>query len=225
MGDDHHGDDDHGEDDHGDDHGHAAPHAPRLAINLTLLIITAGAIAAIFLKGWAGEVVADSTAAGGVPAHHPDAAISEDPHQWMPYVASGVTLIGILIAWWLHLANRSAADTIKNAMLANPAIGWLPRAMERKWYVDELYDVILRFPLWVVGHALSFFDRYFVDLIIVDGVGRAPRWLGKAFQPFANGVLHSYAVWMAGGLGVIILLVLYLQDIVALLASMTGGAG
>ncbi len=217
MGDDHHGDDDHG-------HDHQ-PHAPKWAINFTLLAITVGAVATIFLKGWAEGMVDNSSALAGIPAHHEGAAFSEDPHQWMPWVASAVTLVGVAIAWWLHLANRAAADQLKAALLENSFTRWLPTAMENKWYVDELYHMTVRAPLWALGKLLNLFDRYIVDIVIIDGVARVPRMIGRAFQPLQNGVLHSYAVSMAGGVGLVAVLILVMPSVLDWLQRVLGGQG
>ncbi|MCP3905133.1 MAG: NADH-quinone oxidoreductase subunit L, partial [Planctomycetes bacterium] len=219
MGDEHHGD--HGD----DDHGHGEPHAPRLAINGVLLAISAGAVASIVLyyTHWGESMVADSTAADGIPPHHEGAGFFEDPHQWMILVASIVTLLGIAVAYWLHLGNRKAADDLRSRLLANPATRWVPIGAENKWYVDEVYHAVIRFPLWFVGHAFYFIDRYLVDMVIVDGIGRAPRWVAKLFQPLSNGVLQSYAVSMAGGVGLIALLVLYMPELVQFLSTVFGG--
>jgi NADH-quinone oxidoreductase subunit L len=210
MGDEHHGDDEH-DDEHG--HDHDKPHAPRWAINTTLLIISAGAIASIALywTGWGKEMVSDSTAASGVPqAHHGEehAGFWSNPHTWMPWLASATTIVGMAIAYYFHLGNRTAADKLKSALLANPATGWLPTAMENKWYVDELYDYVIRKPLWVIGHAFALIDRYLVDFTLVDGIARLPRALARLFQPLYNGVLQSYAVTMAFGIGLVVILIL-----------------
>jgi NADH-quinone oxidoreductase subunit L len=208
-------------------HGHGQPHPPRLAINGVLVVITIGAVASIVLgpvTHWAQQMVEGSSAApaaGAHPAAHADGFL-HDPHRWMPWLASAVTLVGIAIAWHFHLARRGSADALKAALLANPLARWLPVAMERKWYVDEIYDVLLRKPLWVLGVALSFIDQYLLDLVMVDGIGRTPRWVARLFQPLQNGVLQSYAVTMAAGAGLVALLVLYMPGIVR--AILNGGA-
>ena len=222
MGDEHHGDE------HDDHPGHDKPHAPRWAINLTLLIITAGALLSIWLfyRGWGEEMVADSTAAGGVPhPHHVDGGFWADPHAWMPWVAGAVTIIGMAIAWYFHLANRRAADRLRAALLGNPATRWLPTAMENKWYVDEFYHAFLRFPLWVVAHSLNFFDRYLVDLVVIDGLGRIPRWVGRWFQPLQNGVLQSHAATMAALAGLVAIFGLYAPELRRFLEMLFGGGG
>jgi NADH-quinone oxidoreductase subunit L len=110
-------------------------------------------------------------------------------------------------------------------MLATPVVGWLPTAMENKWYVDELYHAFIRFPLWVIGHAFYFVDRYLLDLVVIDGIGRAPRWAGRLFQPLQNGIFQSYGAWMVFGIGVIALIVQYTEELRALFAYLFGGQG
>jgi NADH-quinone oxidoreductase subunit L len=208
-------------------HAHGQPHPPRLAINGVLILITIGAVASIVLgpvTHWAQQMVEGSSAApaaGAHPAAHAEGFL-HDPHRWMPWLASAITLAGIAVAWHFHLARRGSADALKAALLANPLVRWLPVAMERKWYVDEIYDALLRKPLWVLGVALSLIDQYLLDLVMVDGIGRTPRWVARLFQPLQNGVLQSYAVTMAAGAGLVALLVLYMPGIVR--AILNGGA-
>ena len=202
-GDEHHGDDDH----HGDGSFH--PHAPRLAINAVLVIIAAGAIVSgldYFYADevWVKEMVGDSSAMHGIVDSHGDheehhSLLGMDPHLAMYFISGGVGIIGLVIAWWLHLYRRQSADALRARLLDNPATRWLPIAMENKWYVDEIYNAAIRLPLWILGHALSLIDKLFVDGLLVDGIARIPRALGRVFQPLANGVLQGYAVTMVGG--------------------------
>ncbi|MGI9013415.1 MAG: NADH-quinone oxidoreductase subunit L [Phycisphaerales bacterium] len=251
-GDEGHGED-HGHDDghgHEYEHGHGSfhPHAPRLAINAVLIIIALGAILAAipyFLpaygNGWVQQMVADSSAHAGVPVH--DAAAEHggqtdhagheaahgkvfgfDPHVAMYYISGIIALIGIAIAWWFHLANRSAADALRNRLLASSATRWLPIAMERKWYVDEVYNGLIRLPLWFLGNLFALFDRIVIDMVIVDGVGRLPAWMGRMFRPLQSGFLHDYAKTMAGA-AVLVLFFIWLMRSGAMdfLASAGGG--
>ena len=205
--------------------GEFHPHPPRLAVNLVLVLITVGAVWSIFLKRWAADMVADSTA-GAVreaPAHA--AGFWADPHLWMPWVAGTVGLVGIAVAWYFHLADRKAAERLKNALLANPVARLLPLALQNKWYVDEVYHATIRFPLWILGHILNLFDRYVVDLSLVDGIAKIPRALGRGFQPLHNGILHSYAISMAGGATLVAVLVFLLPQLVEFLGGLLGGQG
>ena len=96
--------------------------------------------------------------------------------------------------------NRKAADDLRAWMLLVPAITrWLPRAMENKWYVDEIYHATIRFPLWIAGTPSTSSIGYLVDGIIVNTFAKLPRFAGELFRPLQNGALQSYAVSMAGG--------------------------
>ncbi len=227
MGDDHHGDDEHDDDGH-DDHGHDKPHPPRFAINFVLVAITIGAALAIipYYNGWVQSMVAGSSAAPGLPhEHHADGGFFSDPHKWMPLVASITTLLGLALAWFLHLANRDAADALRTRLLSNPIAAWLPTAMENKWYVDEIYEALIRQPLWVFGKIFFGLDRGY-DAGIVNGIGRIPRMLARAFQPLVNGQLQSYAVSMAGGVALVtVLVVLFMPQLANLFDAWFGGTG
>jgi NADH-quinone oxidoreductase subunit L len=221
------GDEDHGHDDHAHDaHGHAAhghdahghgnhggafhPHAPRLAINAVLLLICAGAILAGVpgiqaLRGehnWVQEMVYNSSAvrAAGVDHVTEPVAFGMDPHKLVTVFGTGACLGGIAIALWIHLLDRRMADRLRTALLSNGLTRWLPTSMENKWYVDELYHALFRLPAWVTSHLLHFFDRHFIDGLLVNGLGRVPVAMGRLFQPLYNGALQGYAGTMAGGL-------------------------
>ena len=63
-------------------------------------------------------------------------------------------------------------------------------------------------------------DRYVLDILVVDGLGRLPKMIGRTLSPLQNGVLQSYAASMAGGVILIALLILVLP----MLLDLLGGA-
>jgi NADH-quinone oxidoreductase subunit L len=140
-----------------------------------------------------------------------------DPHKVMPYIASAVGLIGILVAAFLHgprgigglfigsrtEAARSRADDLL------PYLGPVARWAQHKWYVDELYHWIIVTPLYVASNIFHIIDKLLVDGL-VNGAGAAPRAIARAIRPSQSGVLQGYAAGMAGGLALILILVLVL---------------
>jgi len=231
------GDELHGEDDHG---GEFHPHAPRLAINGVLILIAVGALVAAvpyFMSnqadehlagGWVADMVHDSTAREGIPGFREDAGHSTahgdahgeahptifgmDPHAAMYWISGIVGMIGLALAAWLHLWRRSQADTLKAWLLGRAWIGWLPRAMERKWYVDEVYHAIVRAPLWILGHIFYAFDRFIIDGLLVDGIARIPRGVARSLQPLQSGAVQAMGIVMVGGAAIILLLMaLFMQ--------------
>ena len=114
--------------------------------------------------------------------------------------------LGIVIAFFLHKAGRTTAATSKADALL-PMLGSLPGWAQHKWYVDEFYDFLIVRPLLVLSHIFHLIDKLLVDGL-VDLMGAIPRWVGKALRPSQSGELHGYAVGMAGGLAVLLVIVI-----------------
>jgi len=190
--------------------GEFHPHAPGWAINLVLAALAVGAFAVIPLValgghgGWVGRMVHGSTAgAAHAAAHHE--VLGLDPHLAAMLLSGLVAVLGIVAAWWLHYAGRtSAAHSRADALAA--ALGPVALAARRKWLVDELYRFLFVTPLRVIAHVF-----HLIDLFIVDGLvslaGVAPRGAGRVARRGQSGVLHDYALRMAGGLALILLIV------------------
>ncbi|MEL7473793.1 MAG: NADH-quinone oxidoreductase subunit L [Planctomycetota bacterium] len=230
-GDEHHGDEDHGDEDHGEDgHGHGDgfhPHAPGWAINLVLAVLAAASVAAFALYfvggkgGWVAGMIKDSTALyPGFAAFTADAhdghgtLFGQDPHKIMYYVSAVVGAIGIGIAAFLHgpkgplglfLGARRRADETRTDAIASK-MWFVPRLAEDKWRVDELYDFMIVRPLKFFSHVFSLIDKALVDGLVMLA-GWLPRGMGGAIRPSQSGVLHGYAVGMAGGLAVVLIIV------------------
>ncbi len=228
-GDEVHAHEDHGHDAHGhDDHAHKAhgqdahathdfhPHPPGLAINFVLgalAVLSIAAVATFFVHkdhhGWAGMMVHASTA-GVATGHHEHARpLGMDAHTFAQIASSVVGIGGILIAFWLHFAGRTTAATSRADSIN---LGPLTRGAQHKWYVDEVYDWLFVKPLWVLAHVLHAIDKVLVDGL-VNLFGWAPRGVGRAARGSQTGVLHDYAVRMAGGVALIIALVLIMREV------------
>ncbi len=209
-------------------HGHAEagheefhPHPPKWAINgvlgtlAVLSILAAGVYFVNGEHGWVGEMLHHSSAAyespywhaagAAHPAAHAGTFLGFDPHAAMYYVSAVVGLVGIFFAWRLHYAGRTRAAESKADVLV-PMLGPIPRWAQNKWYVDELYDFLFVRPLWVISHILHLIDKLLVDGI-VNGFGWLPRVIGNTLRPSQSGALHGYALGMAGGVAVLLLIV------------------
>jgi NADH-quinone oxidoreductase subunit L len=211
-----------------DDHGHAPaapahaaahdphdfhPHPPGWAINLVLSLLAVGSLKAAGLYfmgpegGWVHKVIQASTAKLPEGESGPEGLFfGQKPHEVMFYVSGVVGAIGIIIAYFLHLAGRTTAATSKADTLL-PMLGPIPRWAQHKWYVDEFYNFLIVRPLWVIAHIFYFFDQYVIDNI-VDLFGWLPRKAGDVIRPSQSGELHGYAIGMAGGIAVLIIIIL-----------------
>lgn len=212
---DHKSDHGHGHD-HGHDDGHFHPHAPGWAINTVLLILAIASFAIIPLvhsfgghsgEGhgpayWSAGMVTSSTA--GIASPHHDKVFGIDAHTFAMYGSIALGLLGIAIAYVLHLAGRttaarSNADAIK--------LGFIQKAAQNKWYVDEIYDLIIVKPLLVLSHIFHMLDKLLVDGL-VRLFGMAPRAVGSVARKQQSGVLHDYALRMALGVALVMVIVL-----------------
>ncbi len=214
----------HGHDSHGHaDHGHASasesrtthdfhPHAPGLAVSLVLALLAVAAFAAIPLvlqldnEHWVGHMVLTSTAGAAPPHSAHTLFLGQDAHTAMQIISGIVALLGITVAWWLHLAGRTSAATSRADALL-PMLGPIPRWAQNKWYVDEFYDWTIVKPLRVLSHIFHLFDKLLVDGL-VNLAGLLPRGAGHMVRKQQTGVLHDYAVSMAAGITLVLLVVI-----------------
>jgi NADH-quinone oxidoreductase subunit L len=230
-GHDDHGHDDHGHAAHGhaahghDAHGHAAhghgthgghgfhPHAPGLRISLVLALIAVGSILAglpSYLEksngfNWIQRFVERSSAGIRATAGPEHAEIlGRDAHGTLFILATGVVVAGFLLAWLLHAANRGLGDRLRASMLQTPGLKWLPLGSEHGWYVDGIYHVLFGVPAWLGAQVLATVDRFVVDGVVVNAVGRIPGWFARVFQPLYTGTVQGHALSMAGGIALIV---------------------
>ncbi len=139
---------------------------------------------------------------GSGEAEHHGSFMGYPPHEVMFYVSSVFGLVGIGIAFVLHYAGRTSAAVAKADALV-PLLGPIVRWAQHKWYVDEFYHAVIVLPLRVLAYVFGFLDKLLVDGL-VNVAGAAPRFVGEKIRPWQNGVLHGYAIGMAGGLAVFV---------------------
>jgi NADH-quinone oxidoreductase subunit L len=226
-----HGHDAHGSHGHGEEHHHDAgqhgdhhaehfhPHAPGWAINVVLATLAGLSIVAAGLyfvgdHGWVSGMVHDSSAhVEAAHAHESEhahgsmALFGLDPHKAMYFISAAIGLVGIAVAYLLHLRGRTSAAASPGADGFKAMMGKVQVWAEHKWYVDEFYDLIIRRPLMLMAQIF----RY-VDMLLVDGLVNVAGWLpsalGGRLRRGQTGVLQSYAGSMAGGLALFVVIVL-----------------
>ncbi len=100
-----------------------------------------------------------------------------------------VGALGILLGWVIYGRKTMVHATDKDPLAAMPA--GLFTLLNRKWYIDELYDVtIIRFTA-ACGVFFRLFDKLVVDGVLhaiawaTWGISQVVRWVGDEF--FING--------------------------------------
>ena len=148
---------------------------------------------------------------------HPNTVLGMDPHKGMYYISAAFGLVGIVLAWWFHLAGRTTAAQCRMDAVARN-FGPIPRWAEHKWYVDELYEKLFRGPLHLISnHVFRPFDKYIVDGL-VNAIGWLPRIGASIIRPSQSGELQGYAAGMIVGLTILLFLIL------TVVISIGGGA-
>jgi NADH-quinone oxidoreductase subunit L len=131
-----------------------------------------------------------------------------DAHQFAKYGSIALCFLGIGVAYVLHLAGRTSAAAAKADAIR---LGFVQEAAQHKWYVDELYHAVIVKPVWVLAHVFHMIDKLLVDGL-VNLFGWLPRGLGGALRRTQSGLMHDYALRMAGGVAVIVLLLWFLRS-------------
>jgi len=106
---------------------------------------------------------------------------------------------GIALAWLMYLGSPGAKRRLGGWM---EAVG-LYRLSAGKFYFDQVYEVLVVWPLQGVASAAAWLDRVMIDGL-VDLVGTAPRAVGALLRPTQGGLIPIYALAMI--VGVLVLL-------------------
>jgi NADH-quinone oxidoreductase subunit L len=119
--------------------------------------------------------------------HHP-------PPLWVVTLPVGVSVLGFAVAWALYIRFPSLAPTMARKWAA------LYRFLYHKWYIDELYHLLIVVPLWRLGQILwRKGDQGIIDPLIPDGTAHMVRYSARFLSRFQSGYVFQYAVVMLVG--------------------------
>ena len=168
-------------DDHGPGHHGGEPHEVSWNMWLPIAVLSAFAIGLGFFSQQYGHYLGVE---GGEAAEGKALVMGSS-------VAVGA--LGILLGWLIYGRRTMEHATEEDPLSAK--LGVLFTVLNRKWYIDELYEVtIIRFTA-VCGVFFRLFDKLVVDGILHAigwsfwGVSQLFRWLGDEF--FINGGFDS----------------------------------
>jgi NADH-quinone oxidoreductase subunit L len=116
-------------------------------------------------------------------------------------LGGAIAVIGIGLAYWLHLKDRAKAEQL--AANLQP----FTRILEAKYWVDEIYQGLIVEPLRGLGETFFAIDRYIVDQL-VNLAGAIP-WIGGFFLRLTTerGYLQGYAATMLLGFAAILIFI------------------
>jgi NADH-quinone oxidoreductase subunit L len=106
-------------------------------------------------------------------------------------VSISVAAFGFLVAYLMYYRGALAPETF-----AKLAGGFFYRLFDRKWYVDEVYQVIFVNGTLLLARIGALFDQYIIDGI-VDGsasLTRLAAWLNGLFDNYIiDGIVNAIA--------------------------------
>ncbi len=136
-----------------------------------------------------------------VAAHHPSLFME----YLLMAVSVAIALIGIYIAYVMYVKKRDLPEKLAEKFRL------LHRMLFNKWYVDELYTLVIIRPF----HGISNFFWKIIDVIMIDGmvngVARVVGWGSSVLRLIQSGYVQCYAVSII--FGTVALLVYYFLKI------------
>jgi NADH-quinone oxidoreductase subunit L len=113
-------------------------------------------------------------------------------------LAVGVAIVGIAIAWWIYSARRAEV----------PRWAFGQRALEHKFYFDELYDAVFYRPAaWIANAAIRLVEGPLI-LGSIRGLTEGTRLAALRLSDVQTGLLRTYALALGSGAALLTLVFL-----------------
>ena len=131
----------------------------------------------------------------------------EPPEFILPLagLALGVALVGLFLGWMIYRRGPQAGSARDPLARTGP----LFNALNRKWWVDEVYDAVVVRPYKGISRFLAGdFDMGFIDTV-ATGMGVLVRKLARAGAFVQNGFVRSYALMIIVGVVAIMMYLVF----------------
>ena len=131
-----------------------------------------------------------------IPAVNPVHYLHNVSTEWkMMGISVAIAIAGWLIAGSLYRKESTVPDK-----LATGSLGYIYKLVLNKYYVDEIYSVLVIRPVKRIGD----FFWYYIDVILIDGAvnlaGMLATCCGRVIGLFQNGSVKMYAFSMLTGI-------------------------
>ena len=118
---------------------------------------------------------------------------------WLIIITPLIITVAIPLSYYFFIKDKAILDGVKNSNLP------LYNFLFNKWYIDEIYDLILIKPLKKIG---VFFwkkgDQDTIDRFGPDGISKVIKFISNKAIQFQSGYIYDYAFVMLIGLSALI---------------------
>ena len=181
--------------------GVGVPHESPLTVTIPLILL---AIASVIAGYWFNFFTYLNPSS-------PALSIVEILSDWKTYPGVGVALLGL--AWAYALYARTDLARINAFVQGNVVLRVLHRVLLRKYYIDDLYDLFVRYVVLGISHICQAFDTYIIDGL-VNGAASLVTTLGRDLRHVETGRVQTYMFGFFGGLALLTLVVIVLVNVV-----------
>ena len=140
------------------------------------------------------------------PSNHPFdvAAFFIDWKTWLGVI---VSLVGFGVAYALY----AQVEQVKLSAFVerNVVLRFLHRLLLHKYYIDDLYDLFVRYVVLGISHIEQAFDTYIIDGL-VNGVAQLVTTAGRDLRHVETGKVQSYMAGFFGGVAILAAVVIVL---------------
>ncbi len=171
----------------GQHHAHAGHEAPlAMAVPMVLLGVLAAGFGLVSFN-WPGSF-------GGIGEflfyHEPEGFHFT---WWLGILSTILAVAAFTYGYLAYVKERISLEGVRRRLA--PVI----RVVEGKYYIDELYQLVVDRVILVVSRFIGFFDRAVVNDVLVNGPADSVRRVGVAMRLHVTGHVYSYALVMALG--------------------------
>lgn len=158
------------------DHAHESPASMTFPlVILAVLAVVSGFLFVPQVNSWLGDWLTGGKA-------------EKESLEWTVVILSNlVALAGIGLGWLIYGKGSVRRDAVANAM------PWLYRLVNRKYYIDELYQFIIVKPLQGIALLLNAIDEF-----VIDGAVKLVAWaaggIGGLGRRVQNGQVQTYGL-------------------------------
>jgi NADH-quinone oxidoreductase subunit L len=127
-----------------------------------------------------------------------------DLEDWKVWLSVAASFVGL--AWAYTLYARIELSRVNAVVQGNAVLRVLHLILLHKYYIDDLYNWLIRYVVLGISHIEQAFDTYIIDGL-VNGVASLVTGIGQDVRKVETGRVQAYMVGFFGGIAVLAILV------------------